>query len=121
MKKTIDIIEPLRLKGAPVTAGIINSIAKGVIRANDRSILVENGGYLSLNHQWGRNVLYRLDKDGKKMSRRKATTAKLPVPPGILKETKLKFQRDIKILQQKYNILKFDVALGQFFCQATAL
>ena len=51
MEKTIEIIKGLRLKGAPVSAAIINSVAKGIINANDRSLLVENGGYLSLNHQ----------------------------------------------------------------------
>ena len=59
---------------------------------------------MSLNHQWGRNVLYRLEKDGKKMSRRMGTTAKIPVAPGLLKEEKLTFQRDIKTLQQQYDI-----------------
>ena len=32
------------------------------------------------------------------------TTAKIPVAPGLLKEEKLKFQRDIKTLQQQYDI-----------------
>ena len=92
IKKPIDMmISNLRLKGAPVTAAIINSVAKGIIKANDRPILVENGGYLCLNHQWGRNLLYRLVKDGKKMGRRKATTAKIPVVPGILTEETLTF------------------------------
>ena len=104
MNKTIDVIKGLRLRGALVSAAIINSVATGVIMANDRTILVENGGYLSLNHQWGRNVLYRLDKEGKKMCQRKGTTAKIPIAPGILKEEKLKFQRDIKTLQQQHNI-----------------
>ena len=57
MEKTIEIIKGLWLKGAPVSTAIINSVAKGIINANDRSLLDENGGYLSLNHQWGRNVL----------------------------------------------------------------
>ena len=85
MSKTIEIIESMRLRGAPVSANVINSIAKGVITANDQTILVENGGYLSLDCDWGRNVLYRMEKYNKKMSRRKATTARIPVAPGLIR------------------------------------
>ena len=46
MAKTIEIIESMRIKGAPISANVINSIGKGVVMANDRCILVENGGYL---------------------------------------------------------------------------
>ena len=66
MKKTIKLIEALRLKGAPVTSRVVSSAARGIITANDQSLLVENGGYLSLNYDWGRNVLYRMEKNGKK-------------------------------------------------------
>ena len=100
MEKTISTVEGLRLKGAPVTAAVINSVAKGFIEANDSSILMENGGYFSLNEQWGRNVLYRMEKENKKMCRRKATTEKAPIAPGILREAKPK----IKQIQTWHNI-----------------
>ena len=70
MRKVISMVESLRLKGAPVTAEGINSASKGFIIANDRSILMENGGYISLSHQWGRNVLYRMEQKGNKMGRK---------------------------------------------------
>ena len=54
MKTTITLVEALRLKGEPVTASVINSIAKGFVIANDHSILIEFGGYLSLNSDWGK-------------------------------------------------------------------
>ena len=98
MNKTIELIGALRLKGAPVSTQIVNSVAKGIIQANDRSILIENGGYLSLNQQWGRNVLYRMEKEGKKMCKLRGTTEKVPVAPGLLKEMKLNYQRKIKQL-----------------------
>ena len=104
MDKVIEMVEALRLKGAPVTGEVINSVAKGIIVANDRSILLEHGGYLSLDITWGRNVLYRMEKEGKKMCRRKATTEKIPIAPGLLKESKLNFQRKIKTEVQKYSI-----------------
>ena len=84
------------MKGAPISRRVIASITGGVVVANDRSILVENGGYLSINSDFGRNVLYRMEKDGNKMVQRKGTTAKIPVAPGILKEVKLDYQRKIR-------------------------
>ena len=76
MTKVISMVKALRLKGALVTAEVINSIDKGFVITNDRSLLIENGGYVSLSHLWGRNVLYRIEHEGKKMCRRKATTEK---------------------------------------------
>ena len=96
MTKVISMVEALRLKGAPVTAEVINSVAKGFIIANYQPLLIENAGYISLSHPWGRNFLYRMEQEGKKMCRRKATTGKMPVTPGLLKEAKLYFQRQIK-------------------------
>ena len=121
MKKTITLVEALRLKGAPVTASVINSIAKGVVIANDRSILIEYGGYLSLNSDWGKNVLYRMEKEGKKMTRRWATISKLPVAPGIISEVKLDFQRKIKAAQSKHDIhddliMNFDQTPLSYIC-----
>lgn len=91
MKKTIETIQALRLKGAPVTAAVINTIAKGIVMANDRTILVKHGGYLSLSHDWARNVLYRMETEGKQMAVRTARTEKIPVAPGLLKEAKPSF------------------------------
>ena len=76
LTKVIYMVEVLRLKGASVTGEVINSVAKGFIIANDRSLLIENGGYISLSHQCGHNVLYRMEQESKKMYRRKATTEK---------------------------------------------
>ena len=76
----------------PVTSEVINSVAEGFIIANDRSLLIENGGYISLSHQWGCNVLHRMEQEGKKICRWKATTEKISVAPGPLKEAKLHFQ-----------------------------
>ena len=66
-KNTIDI-SALRLRGAPVTSSVINGVAKGIVQANDRTLLVENGGHLSLLNDWTRKVLYRRDTLGRKMT-----------------------------------------------------
>ena len=60
MKKTIDTISALRLRGASVTSSVINAVAKGIVQANDRTLLVKNGGHLSLSNDWARNDLYRM-------------------------------------------------------------
>ena len=50
MIKTIDTIGAL--KGAPVSSAVVNAVAKGIVMANDRSILTEYGGYLKLSNDW---------------------------------------------------------------------
>ena len=83
MKKTIETVSALRLKGAPVSSSVINAVAKGIlVLANDRSLLCENGGYISLNADWARQILNRMDVIGRTMSRRVATTARIPVAQG---------------------------------------
>ena len=99
MKKTIDTISALRLRGAPITSSIINAVAKGIVQANGRTLLVENGGHLSLLNDCAGKVLYRMDTLGRKMTQRIATTARIPVAPALLAETKLYFQRKIRQLQ----------------------
>ena len=46
MKKAIQTIKALRLKGALISYNVINAIAKGTVVANDRTMLVERGGHL---------------------------------------------------------------------------
>ena len=79
------------------------------------------GGYISLNHQWGRNVLYRMEQKGKKKCRQETTTEKIPVAPGLLKEAKLHFQRQIKQMKEWDQILDdliiiFDQTLLSYVC-----
>ena len=47
-------------------APVINTIVKGIVMANDRKIWVEHG--MSLRYEWGRNVLYSMKIEGKKIS-----------------------------------------------------
>ena len=104
MTKVISMVKALRLKRAPVTAEVINSVAKGFIIANDWSLLIENGGYISLSHQCGCNLLYRMEQEGKEMCRWKSSTEKLPVTSGLLKGAKLHFQRQTKQMQEWHQI-----------------
>ena len=104
MKKTIDTISALRLRGAPVTSSVINAVAKGIVQANDRTQLVENGSHLSLSNDWARKVLYRMDTLGRKIIRRIATTVRISVAPALLAESKPDFQCKMRQLQSWHSI-----------------
>ena len=80
-----------------MTCLLINAIAKCIVMVNDRTILVENGGYLALSSDWAKDILYMIEKEEKKMVRLIGNAAKIPIAPGILSETKLHFQ--LKIVQ----------------------
>ena len=113
----------LRLKGAPVSSSVVNAVARGIVMANDRSLLLENGGHISLSDDWSRKILYRMEQDGKKMVRRMATTAKIPVAPGLLSEVKLDYQRKFKQLKTWHDIpealiLNFDQTPLPYVCSA---
>ena len=56
MNKPIKTIKVLRLKGAPISYNVINASAKGKVVANDRTMLVEHGGYLQCTDNWARSV-----------------------------------------------------------------
>ena len=86
--KTIQTVKALRLKGAPASSAVINAIAKGGVMAEGRYLLTKYGGHLAFRDQWVRSVWTE-----KKMVRRIATTPKVPVAPGLLKEEMFTFQR----------------------------
>ena len=121
MKKVIETVANLRLRGAPVSSAVIRAVARGVTIANDRSLLLENGGYIDLSTDWSRQVLYRFETLGRKMTSRSATTAKIPIAPALLNETKLDFQRKIKSLQAWHEIaedliINFDQTALPYVC-----
>ena len=78
MKKTIHTIKSLRRKGAPMSYNVINAIAKGIVVAIDRTMLVEHGGHLTFTVSWARNVLSEIAQSERKTVQRMATSR-----PGI--------------------------------------
>ena len=70
-----------------MSAAVIRAVARGVIIANDRSLLLENGGCIDLSTDWSRQVLYRFEK----LTSRMATSAKIPITSALLSEAKLDF------------------------------
>ena len=77
------MVKYLRLKGAPVSSSVVCAVARGMIMANDCSMLIENGGSIDLNKDWARQILYRMETQGDKLVRRMGTTSKIPVAPAF--------------------------------------
>ena len=88
------MINNIRQSGCVVNHNIAIAIGKGVVLANDRTLLEENGGSLNLNfsscHQF--------------FMARPATTAKQPVSLSFLKEMGFSFHQSIKKVVDAYNI-----------------
>ena len=106
MVKTIQTVKVLRLKGALVSSAVINAIAKGVVMVENRCLLTEYEGYIAFIGQWTSIILNEIMQTGKKMVRRIATTSKVPVAPGLLKEEKFTFQRKTQELATWHKIPK---------------
>ena len=72
--------------------------------ANYHTLLIEHGGYLSFRKQWGRNILNEVARTERKTVRRMATTSKVPIASGLLREEKYTFQKKINELGKWHNI-----------------
>ena len=106
MKKAIQTAKALRLKGAPISYNAINAIAKGIVVANGRTMLVEHEAHLKFTDNWTRNILKEVQQSEKKIVKRMATTSKIPIAPGLVKEERLTFQRKIQALIKWHDIPK---------------
>ena len=69
-------------------------------------MLVEHEVHLQFTDNWARNVLNEVQRSEKKMIKWMATTSKIPVAPGLLKEEQLTFQQKIQALIKWYDIPK---------------
>ena len=92
MKKVIGTVTNLGLRGAPVSAAVIRTVARAVIIVNSRSLLLENRVYSDLSMDGLRQVLYCFENLGLKMACHFATTAKIPIALALLNERKFDFQ-----------------------------
>ena len=134
-KKNILPIKFLWIKGASISYNVIKGIAKAIVVANDRTMLVEHGGYLTFPVNWAQNVLNKITqserkmvlrmattskvpitlaqnvlnkitRSERKMVQRMATTSKVPITPGLVREEQLTFQQKIQALIKWHNIQK---------------
>jgi hypothetical protein len=96
----VELIDSLRLKGAVISGSVIKGILMGVLDSKFPNLIEKE----DVNYDNVRQVLHHYQKKKPRLVRRKATTAKLPVPEGVLKEVKLSFQREISQLVKTHNI-----------------
>ena len=89
-QKVMIVIKKMRESGAVINYSIITAVATGIIIANDRTLLKENSGTIKLGIKWCESILKRL-----RYVKRKATTAKSLIAPGLIKEIGLTFYNNI--------------------------
>lgn len=97
--KVMEMASSMRMSGAVVNYNILIAIAKGIITANDRTLLSEHGGTIKLGWKWCESVFRRM-----KWTNRKGTTSKPIIAPGLIKEVGLTFFKDISEIVQANNI-----------------
>ena len=96
----VGLIDSIRMKGAVISGSVIRGIIIGALEARYPDLMDKE----SIEYRHVRQVLYHYQKTRPKLVRRRATTAKLPVPEGLLKEIKLTFQQEISSTVRTYNI-----------------
>jgi len=97
--KVTTMIKKMRESGSVINYSIIKAIATGIIVANDRTLLKENGGSIELGTKWCESISKRLG-----YVRRKATTSKPIIAPGLIKEIGLTFYNNINEIIQAHEI-----------------
>ena len=75
----------LRRAGGIINTRVVVAAGKGIVEANDRSLLAENGGSLDLNQSWPKSLLIRMN-----FVKRKASTGK-KIPPADLETIRAQF------------------------------
>ena len=55
-EKVINMIKSMWELGAVINYNIVITIAKGIVRANDRIMLKENGRTIELGNKWGESI-----------------------------------------------------------------
>ena len=79
-QKEIIMIKKMRESRPVINYSIITAIATGIIIANDRTLLKEKGGTITLGIKWCKSISKRLDH-----VKNKATTAKPLIAPGLIR------------------------------------
>ena len=106
IKKTIQTIKFLWIKCALIGNNVVNAIAKGIVFANDRAMLVKHGGHLIFTVNSSRNVLNVITQSERQMVRRMATASKISIVLGLLREEQFIFQWKTQAFIKWHNIPK---------------
>ena len=98
-QKVMEMINTMRESGAVVNYNILTAVAVGIVTANDRTMLRENGGTIEFGRKWCESMFKRLG-----YVKRKSTTAKPIIAPGLIPEIGLTFYKDINEIVQAHGI-----------------
>lgn len=97
--KVMAMIKSMRESGAVINYSVMEAVAIGIITANDRTLLAANGGHIKLGLKWCESLTTRLN-----FVKRKATTAKPLIAPGLIKEVGLSFYKEINEIVHAHKI-----------------
>ena len=70
-------IQALRSAGTPIGSSIVMAAGEGIVRAHDRTLLVQHGGHIQITKTWALSLLKRMG-----FVKRKATTKSTPNMSG---------------------------------------
>ena len=93
------MIKSMRESGAVIIYNIIIAIIKGIVTANDRTILKENGGTIELENKWCKSIIKRIG-----FVTCKGTTAKPIIAPGLISEIEHVFYYSINEIVKAHEI-----------------
>ena len=71
--KLKNYVQALRINGAPIGSSIVMAAGEGLIKAHDRTMLVQLGGHLRITKSWAMSMLKRMG-----FVKHKATTNSTP-------------------------------------------
>ena len=89
-EKVLEIIRNMRNAGGVINFHTVVGWATGIFLASDRILLKENGGTVEFTVGWWQSIFKRLN-----FVRRKWTTVKPLIAPGLIKETEFYFYKEI--------------------------
>ena len=71
--KVKNYVTALRSAGTPIGSSIVMAVGEGMVRAHDRTLLVQHSGHIQITKAWALSLLKRMD-----YVKRKATTKSTP-------------------------------------------
>ena len=92
----------LRLAGTPVSVALVQAAGEGIVMAKDRTLLVENGGHISITGGWADSLLKRMG-----YVKRKATTKTSILSDKQFEEKKSRFLQQISGMVREHEIPNF--------------
>lgn len=71
--KVKNYVQALRSAGTPIGSSIVMAAGEGIVRAHDRTLLVQHGGHIQITKSWAMSLMNRMG-----FVKRKATTKSTP-------------------------------------------